>query len=887
MRTASGPGQLTPLRRDDPDGGTFEIAPAAAPRAAVSLWRLPRARSLLALAVIALSGAAIAGLAGVYTELLWFREVGHERVLWTTLAWKVLAHGLPGSGTAALVLVNLAVAERRMIDYDRLRTARRLVYPLVAIAAGAISSELRTGGAWRLLALWSAGGDFGTRDPLFHRDVGFFVFSLPLYQQVSRWAFDALVMATAATIAAYFAGRALPRARAHLLVLAALALVVMAWRYRLDQFALALPHEGSVVPGASYADVHIRLPARRVLALGCLAGALLCAYAAARPLARGPTIAVALIAALAASAQTALPGVVERFYVAPQQLARERPYVAAAITATRHAFALDGVGVRELPAATQLSAADLAADRRTIANVSLWDGSVLRAMLDDQESIGAYYGFTRTSLGRYDVDGEPQLLAVSARELDRSRLTADSRSWANDRFAYTHGYGVVAVRVGGVDSDGHPRLLQREFAAGPLGLQEPRIYYGQGTDADPPYVIARTGRGEIDRPAPGTNPPAYRYDGAGGIPLSSPLRRIAFAARFGDLRLLLTETATGESRVMLHRNVRDRVRTLAPFLHWEQHAQTAVVDGRVQYLVHGYTTSSDYPYAAPVRLGGARVNYARASVQAVVDAFSGEISLYAVDADDPVLRAWQAIYPGLFVSAARMPAALREHLRYPRMLFRAQARVFARYHAGDATAFWNGSDAWQLPLQLAGPVENAGEIHFPDPEANDERGDDEPPPRWKMHPAYVLARLPGRTRERLLLVTPFTPRGRENLAGYLAGWVDAAGTPRLSLASLPRDQLAIGPTQATRQALATPAVSRALELLNRESRDLGHGAVNRTILGDVRVVPIGESLVHVQPIYLVAGGSGVPRLQLVIAAADGRVGYGRTLPAALRRIVER
>jgi uncharacterized protein len=845
----------------------------------VALWRAPRVRALLALAILGVLGAVVAGLAGVYTDVLWFRELGHESVLWTTLKWKVLAHGLPGFGTAAFVLANLTVAERRLASDV---PWRRLLYVPAAVAAGVIAAECRSPGAWKLLALWSARVDFGTRDPLFHRDVGFFVFSLPLYQQVARWSLDAVAMAAAATLATYLAGGALSRARPHLLLLAALAFVVMAWRYRLDQFALALPHR-AVVPGASYADVHVRLPARQVLALGWLAAAGLCLFAVRRPLARGPTVAVVVIAGVAVAAQNVLPSVIERFYVAPQQLARERPYVERAITATRAAFGLDAVDTRALPADDRLSAGDLAAERRTIANVSLWDSAVLRPTLDDQEAIGGYYRFTQATVDRYMVHGEPRLLALAARELQRS----GARSWANDRFAYTHGYGVVAASLGEADADGDPHFFEREFDAGALGLAEPRIYYGQRVGRDPPYVIVRTGRGEIDRPVPGTRPPEYHYDGSGGIALSSPLRRLAFAVRFGDLRLLLTETVSGTSRMMLHRGVRDRLRTLAPFLRWDRHPQIAVVGGHVQYLLHGYTTSTSYPYAAPVRMGETQVNYVRAAVQATVDAFSGEVALYAVD-DDPILRAWQAVYPGLLQPGSRMPEELRAHLRYPRALFAVQARAYARYHAADATAFWNGSDAWQLPLQLAGPVENAGEIHFPDPQAafdRDERGDDEPPPDWHMHPGYVFGRLPGRTRERLMLVTPFTPKGRENLAAYLAGWIDAGGAPRLSALSLPRDRLAIGPTQATRSVLATAAISRRLELLNRESRDLGSGAVNRTILGDARSIPVGGTLVHVQPIYLVAGGSGVPRLQLVTAVADGRVGYGRTLPRALRRIV--
>jgi len=312
-----------------------------------------------------------------------------------------------------------------------------------------------------------------------------------------------------------------------------------------------------------------------------------------------------------------------------------------------------------------------------------------------------------------------------------------------------------------------------------------------------------------------------------------------------------------------------------------------VAGGRIQFLLHGSTTSSHYPYAAAVTLGDERVNYLRSSALASVDAFSGRTTLYAADGD-PILRAWQGAYPGLFRPMADLPGPLREHLRYPRLLFGAQARVYATYHADDTTGFWNGADAWQPSWQLAGPVEDAGEIQFPDPEERleaDERAEGIGAERWRSRPGYLLARLPGDRAERFMLTLPFTPRGRQNLVSYLAGSVDERGEPRLTVLSLPRDRLTIGPTQATREVLASRGVSRKLELLNRESRDLGRNSVNRTVLGTLRVVPLGDALVHVQPVYITAGGSGLPRLQLVTAYANGRVGYGRDPEAAVRSLL--
>ena len=531
------------------------------------------------------------------------------------------------------------------------RPARLLAYPVAAVAAGVISGEWRADGAWRLLALWAGRSDFGVDDPLFGRDVGFFVFSLPLYEWVSRWMLDALVMAAVATVVAYAAagGLRIARARAHLLVLGALALVVVAWRYRLDAYALAVPHGERA--GAGYTEAHVRLPALRILACVSLAGAALLLYAAVRRVPRRPLVAVAAVAALALTLPGVVSRVVERVEVAPQALARERPYVEHAIAGTRRAFALDRVDVRNVTGG-ELSHPDIDAHHSTLENVPLWDQRVLRPAMDDLQSIGRYYSFPSLTLDRY-ASG---VFTLAARQLDLRALGRDARGWANDRFAYTHGYGVVAVSAPRADRVGEPRFTEHEFGPDVFGLREPRVYYSERTGPAPPYLVVNSRRAEVDRPSG----PDYHYAGSGGIALSSPLRRVAFAIRFGDTRLLLTETATDRSRIVLHRDVQDRLRTLAPFLRWDSHPQTVVADGRVQFLFHGYTTSESFPYSTPLPSG---VNYMRAGAVAAVDGFDGRIALYADDArrSDPARVARRVPEPvraglGDAGRAARAPA---------------------------------------------------------------------------------------------------------------------------------------------------------------------------------------------------------------------------------------
>jgi uncharacterized membrane protein (UPF0182 family) len=860
------------------------------------LWRTPRTRAILVVGTLGAVVGIVALAAGVYTDALWFAELGHEPVMWTTLAWRVLAPALAGLGAACFLLGNLVLADRRTRGAPGpsrpplalLWRWRRVAQPLVAAGGGLIALESQPDDAWQTLLLWAHRSSFGVADPVFGRDAGYFVFSLPFHELVAGWLLLTVLMAVGPTIALYALAGAVRAALAHLLGLAAVLLLVLAWRARLEQLAFVLPHHDGAVTGASYSEVTVRVPAQRVLVVLLLGGAVACALAALRRAPLWPLVALAVMAGVTAAGSVGVQQLVERFSVAPQTLARERPSIEAGIAATRRAFQLDNVEVRALDAHGTLSPRSVAAHRRTLENVPVWDTGVLRPAMNELQSIGAYYRFPSTTIDRYTLGGNRRLLTVGARQLDLARLDGDARSWTNERFAYTHGYGVVAVAASGVDADRYPRFAQAGFGSrrDPLRLTQPRIYFGERSPADPAYVVVNSGRGEVEQPAPGSRPPAYRYDGRGGIPLSV-LRRAAFAVRFGDLKLLLTETVRDDSRLLLHRDVRTRVRTLAPFLRWDDDPQTVVAGGHVQFLLHGYTTSRHYPYSAEVTVGDERVNYLRSSALASVDAFTGRVTLYAADGD-PLLRAWQGAYPGLFRPIAELPATLREHLRYPRLLFGAQARVYATYHAGDATGFWNGSDAWQPSGQLAGPVEEAGEIKFPDPEERldaDERKEGAATGRRQSRPGYLLGRLPGDRQQRFMLTLSFTPRGRENLVSYLAGSVDGRGEARLTVLSLPRHRLAIGPTQATREVLASPAVSRRLELLNRESRDLGHNSVNRTVLGTPRLVPLGRALVHLQPIFVTAGGSGLPRLQLVTAYANGRVGYGRDAEAAVRSLL--
>jgi uncharacterized membrane protein (UPF0182 family) len=855
-------------------------------------------RAGLALVVVAIAALLARMIAHFDTELLWFDELGQGRVFWTLVTSRWLVGAFAGLATTGFILANLWIAERAAprVERDpdaverRTLSLRRIVLPaqlVVAAAAGLVVGRGVVRSDWQLVALWLHRSDFGVRDPLFHKDVSFFVFSLPLYQRVAGWLLITTAIALVCTVAAHLATGAIRTrpapvsatraAHAHILGLGAVLLALVAWQHRLGQFALELPHRGAKTPGAGYTAVHVQLPWLYVLVVVALAGAALLVYAALRRSWSLPAVVLVVVALAEVVNPSILPSVVQRLVVEPQTLSRERPYLADSIRLTQRAYALDRVDNRPLPANSNISNRELRANRDVLSNVQLWDTDVLRPEIAQQQAIGSYYGFPNITVDRYDRAGSPQGMIVAERELDLNRLDPSGRTWANDRLAYTHGYGLVAVPAGdaGVDGEGKPRFVTSEFGAGrpPAQVRQPRLYYGVQPRGAQPWVIADTHRAEVEKPLSGDSPePDDSYAGAGGIPMSGPLRRALLALRFGDLNLLLSETIGGRARLLMHRDVTDRLRHLAPFLRWDQRPQVAVVDGRVLFLAHGYTTSDSFPYSAPIEVGGREVNYIRGSVVATVDAFSGRATIYVTDPDDPIMRAWRAIFPTLFASESTMPADVRAHLQYPQELFDAQSRIWATYHIDDADDFYVRADAWKRPADVSGPIQRVGTLR------NRASGGNP-----TMSPSFVVARLPGERRQRFLLTTLFTPYSEENLTGYLAGSVDANGRPSLTQLSLPRSRRVLGPAQVSRQILASPGVSDTLRLLNQETTDLGDRAVNSVEISDPRVVPIGDSFLYVQTIYVSAQGTGVTRLRLVTVFLNGRVGYGKSLDEALRR----
>jgi uncharacterized membrane protein (UPF0182 family) len=843
----------------------------------------------------------------VETERLWYSELGQEHVFWTLIVVRWVGASLVFLATTVFLVANFWFVERMAPAPEPEHEAaghpawrRRLLaaYFAVSIGAGVIAGRAVAGGDWQQILLWLHRRDFGITDPEFHRDVGYFVFSLPLYEKAAVWLLALVISALLVSFVGHVATGAIrlaPKpvvvsraARAHVLGLGALLLIIVAWRHHLAGYALELPRAGVQSPGG-YTDMHVQLLCLRSLVGVGLFGAAALLYGAVRRTVAVPVVAVIFVVLAEIASPWVLPSVVQRYFVDPQALSRERPYIARRIRFTQLAYGLRDVAERPLPAAETISTQELQQNRDVLQNIQLWDTKVLNADIDEHQSIGSYYRFRNSTVDRYRQGGRDRMMIVAERELDLSRLDPSGRTWANDRLAYTHGYGLVALPAGGVDTGGRPTFTNSEFNAGPVAtrVSQPRLYYGVQTAGAQPWVITRTRRAEVERPLSGSAPePNYRYDGRGGIRLGDPFRRAAFALRFGELNLLISSTIEDGSRVMMRRDVRDRVKTLAPFLRWDASPEVAVVGGRIQFLMHGYTASDSYPYSTRTEVGGTELNYMRSDALAVVDGFSGKVTIYATDGD-PILSAWREIFPTLFTPASQMPAAVRAHVRYPEALFDAQARVWATYHAQDVDDFYTGIDAWQRPADLSGPLDRVGSIRFrqgngqPLDPAKVSLQDEERAPR--LPPSYLLARLPGESSERFMLTTMFTPHSQENLSGYLAGSMDERGRQQLTQLTLPRTRLVLGPAQVSRLILATPAVGDQLRLLNQETTDLGNRSVDAVEIGEPRVVPIADGFLYVQSIYVTAHGSGVTRLRLVTVYLNGHVGYGRNLDEAIKR----
>jgi uncharacterized protein len=858
---------------------------------------------IILVAVVAGLVLAFTALSGFFVDVLWFREVRLSDVFWTVLRTKVLLGLAFGLAFFVLLYSNLWIVRRVTPRYQALTPEQEIIeryrmqfepyarwlLPLFALVI-AFFVGLGVTGQWQTYLLWRNGSGltFGNPEPLFGRDPAFYVFSLPWLKFMQGWLFSALVGVTLLTALAHylwggirpqapgFGEKVSPQVKAHLSVLLGLIMLTKAWGYYLGQFDLLTSTRGVVV-GASYTDVNAQLPALRILVIIAIACAILFLVNIRL---RGwalPVIAVGLLALVSIIAGAAYPAFVQRFRVAPQEFQREQPYIEDNIEATRRAFSLDNITSSSRPLGDSVTAEAAQANATTISNIRLWRPDVLGENYTSLQRFRSYYEFNDVDVDRYVVDGQRRVLMLSTREVSQVGIPEGGRTWQNVHLVYTHGFGAVASQVNASTIEGQPVFTLRDIPpAGAPALEGngQRVYFGEGQPGDAAFVVVDTGTRELDYQGTATNDQAqktFTYDGDGGIPIGGFFQRALFAWRFRDVNLLISDLILGDSRIMIYRDITQRVPKAAPFLKFDIDPYTAIVDGRLVWIWDAYTTSDQYPYSDFVDLAdvaasanqtasiGGNINYLRNSVKVVVDAYTGKMSYYVADPNDPIIEAWDKAFPTMFTPLDQAPPALLEHFRYPEDLFQVQAVQYTNYHVTTPDVFYGKQDFWALP-------QDPTDVN---PETGISGGG------ALMRPYYVLMRLPGESDESFVLILPFTPLERQNMVSWLAAKSDP-GPDYGDIVSFefPSGVNVDGPTQVFSRINQDPRFSSERTLL-------GQGG-STIVFGDFLVIPLEDSLLYVQPVYVrSSGGNAIPELKRVVVVNGTSIGIGTSLEEAL------
>ncbi len=850
---------------------------------------------LLAFVLVLLSGRSVAGF---YTDYLWFDSIGLTGV-WKGLLWaKVGLVVLFILVALGIIWVNLFVADRLAPsvrppgpEEDALAGVNAVFdrRPAVIRSLVALLAALFVGGGvsahWQDWILFRNRVDFGVADPQFGRDVGYYVFQLPFLSFVIDWLFGALVVATLVALAYHYRnggirlqvpGRLVtPAVRAHVSILLAFIALVRAVSYYLDRFELTFSARG-VVDGATYTDVNAELPAINLLIAISVLAAGLFVYNARQ---RGwvlPGIAVGLWFLVSVVVGAAYPAFIQRFRVEPAESVREAPFIARNIEATREAMGMADVKVRPFAYDEELSSAALDKNAETIRNVRLWDPQVLRQTYQRLQEVRTFYRFTDVDIDRYALGGGVTQTMLSARELNPDSLPSDT--WENRHLAFTHGYGSVMSPANAVTADGQPDFLVKDIPPqGEPPIAEPRLYHGESIGG---FAIVNSGRDEIDYVKADGTAVTNRYDGRGGVGIGSLLRRAAFALRFADVNPLISGFMTPESKILYIRDIRERVETAAPFLHYDADPYPILLEGRIVWLIDAYTTTDRYPYGQVAdrdRLSSASglnhdFNYVRNSVKVAIDAYHGDMTFYRVDPDDPISAAYAKAFPELFAGPEEISDELRAHFRYPEDLFRVQTNMWGRYHIGDPTEFYSQSDRWHI-------AQDPGTA-LPTPAAPAPPGGlpASVPTQGRMDPYYLLMRLPDAPSLEFLMLQPFVPFSqddtRRELSAFMVAKGDPAGYGQLEVFVMPRDRQVDGPAIVNARINQEPEVSQLITLLSRAGSEVR--------LGNLVIIPVEQSLVYVRPLYVQAtGANAVPELKKVIVTFGDRIAIHDTFQDAL------
>ncbi|MGB9492138.1 MAG: UPF0182 family protein, partial [Terriglobales bacterium] len=832
----------------------------------IDLPRRRPARRRRILIIIAVFAAIVFGgrtALSYYVDVLWFASLGYAEVFWKTLS---LQWGIFAAFAAAtfLILYGSFLALKRahlpdlpsghtiLIGGQPLKLPVESALRLIALGV-ALVIALITGASmmveWPSFALfWYAPPATGSVDPIFGKPLTFFLFTLPAWQLLIGWLLTLAVIICALAVFFIFitgGSRVLSGKLSRSVILPwrglsigfAFLLLVAAMRVYISRFELLLD-DHTIFGGVTFTDAHVTLPGLLGVCAALVLGAAIAAVNATR-VPRGRWLVAALLPA--AVFYVGLQGVawyVSSFIVKPNELVREKPYIVYNTELTRQAYGLNQVAQREFPAETTVEAAEAANNQATLQNIRLWDWHALQDTLRQIQEIRTYYDFPDIDIDRYSIDGTTREVMLAARELNVDKLPESSRNWINEKLIYTHGYGITMNPVNGFTPEGLPTLILSNMPVQStvhgLAVTRPEIYFGELTDTD---VYVKTGQKEFNYPQ-GESNNLTSYEGNGGIVLGSFPRRVLIAFDRDDLaKLPFSDDVNKDSRLLMRRNIRDRVSTLAPFLTYDPDPYIVLGDdGRLSWIMDAYTASDSYPYSTHYHLGNDLINYMRNSVKVVIDAYDGTTTFYVFDTNDPIVAAYRRIFPGLFKDAALMPPGLRKHVRYPELLLKLQAEVYGLYHMTDPEAFYNREDLWTVATEV-GMSDAGGQT------------------TQAMQPNFVLMKLPGETSEEFVEILPFTPANRNNLIGWIAGRSDGAQYGSSVVYNFPKTRLVDGPLQIEARIDQNAQLSGQLTLWNQQGSHVRRGAL--------LVIPTGRALLYAEPIYLQADRSPMPELRLV------------------------
>lgn len=821
----------------------------------------------------------------VYLSAAWFNSLGFSAVYWYIFKLKL---GLFVAFAALTIIVlrssfwllerafapqtfekRTIVVNNQPIQFSPGRFIRPLGWILAILFGLFYGFAMKS--SWQTFALYLNQTQAATTDPIFQKPLSFYLFSLPVYELLSGWLITLAFVILCATIA--YSLLALPQSALKIAgkkatsktfpVISwalALFLVLLAWQTYLSRFPY-LWQDHQTFSGVTFAEAQYLLPALSLVSIALIIAAAIALLNAF--ISRGLRLLLAALAlplAVYVVGVFIVPAYVTNFIVKPNELGRETAYIEHNITWTRRAFGLEQVELRDFEAENSVAGLDLAANRPTLDNIRLWDWRALQDTLKQIQAIRTYYDFPDVDVDRYRIDNTLRQTMVAAREVDVRKLPDSSRNWINEKLVYTHGYGLTMNTANGFTPEGMPRFVVSDMpvrsSSQDIKVTRPEIYYGQETTTD---VYVKTKQKEFDFPQGETN--TYTsYEGSGGIPLGSGARRMLLAWALGDLsKLPFSDDVNSESRVLIHRNIRELVNGIAPFLIYDNDPYMVVSgEGKLFWIMDAFTESTNYPYSRHHQVGDNSVNYIRNSVKVVIDAYNGTTHFYVFDNQDPLIATYRATFPALFEDASRMPTDLRAHVRYPETLIRAQGEVYGLYHTQSAKVFFQREDVWNVAQQIG----------------NDDQGRKQV---QTIDPYFVLMHLPGeQTSNEFVLILPFTPTGRNNMIGWMAGRCDGDNYGKLLIYNFPKSRLIDGPLQIEARIDQNAALSSQFTLWNQQG--------SRVLRGHLLVIPIGRSLLYVEPVYLRAESSPMPELRLVVLATQDRLASGQSFDEAMTNL---